>query len=316
VRRTVFAKEEPRFTWVDVVNPSAGELAELADEYRLHPTSVQDCLDPTHLPKLETIAGTTFVILRAWDASAPHEAVSAQAATRKVAAFYSDDFLLTVHRTEQPYLTELFERHSDGDRPPRLPLPDRRPQRSAYLARILIDLFQVVLDSYDAPLATAEAEADEFEESLFASQDIGDLLRRLYVIKRRALLIKRMLLHTVNVLHRMVPAAGPTAPLFQDVRENLESQLARSDALLDEVNGLLNIHLALASHRTSEVMRVLTLFSVFFLPLTFIVGVYGMNFDVMPELRQRWGYPAVLLAMLLVVLAIHAWFRRNGWLRR
>ena len=79
--------------------------------------------------------------------------------------------------------------------------------------------------------------------------------------------------------------------LFRDVQENAESYHFYADELLDDANTLLNVQLALASHRTSEVMRVLTVFSVFFLPLTFIVGVYGMNFDFMPELRQRWGTP-------------------------
>ena len=72
----------------------------------------------------------------------------------------------------------------------------------------------------------------------------------------------------------------------------------------------------MASHRTNEVMRVLTVFSAFFLPLTFIVGVYGMNFVHMPELGRRWGYPAVLGLMALVCLVIFIWFRRRGWLRR
>jgi magnesium transporter len=73
--------------------------------------------------------------------------------------------------------------------------------------------------------------------------------------------------------------------------------------------------LGLAAHRTNQIVRVLTLFSVVFMPLTFIVGVYGMNFQYMPELRERWGYPAVLIFMALVSLAIYVWFRRRGWLR-
>jgi magnesium transporter len=85
--------------------------------------------------------------------------------------------------------------------------------------------------------------------------------------------------------------------------------------MLDDANTLLTIQLSLASHRTGEVMRVLTVFSVFFLPLTFVVGVYGMNFEFMPELHTRWGYPIVLAAMALVTLTIYLWFRRNGWLR-
>jgi magnesium transporter len=104
--------------------------------------------------------------------------------------------------------------------------------------------------------------------------------------------------------------------LFRDVQENAESYHFYADELLDDANTLLNVQLSLASHRTSEVMRILTVFSVFFLPLTFIVGVYGMNFDYMPELRERWGYPAVLGLMVVVTLVIYRWFRRRGWLGR
>jgi magnesium transporter len=124
-----------------------------------------------------------------------------------------------------------------------------------------------------------------------------------------------MLSHTLDAVQKIVPASEPTAPLFQDIRENAESMHAYADELLEEVNSLLSIQLALASHRTNEVVRVLTVFSVFFLPLTFIVGIYGMNFDFMPELRQRWGYPAVMAGMGVVTLAIYLWFRRRGWLR-
>ena len=108
--------------------------------------------------------------------------------------------------------------------------------------------------------------------------------------------MRRMLSHTLDAVQQLVPGSEPTAPLFRDVRENTESMHFYADELLDDVNTLLNIQLALASHRTGEVMRVLTVFSVFFLPLTFIVGIYGMNFHYMPELRERWGYPAVLVA--------------------
>jgi magnesium transporter len=124
-----------------------------------------------------------------------------------------------------------------------------------------------------------------------------------------------MLSHTLDVVQRLVPASEPTAPLFQDLRENAESMYSYAEELVEDVNNLLSIQLALASHRTNEVVRVLTVFSVFFLPLTFIVGIYGMNFEFMPELRQRWGYPAVIIAMLLVTFSIYLWFRRRGWLR-
>jgi magnesium transporter len=86
------------------------------------------------------------------------------------------------------------------------------------------------------------------------------------------------------------------------------------DVLSDNINHLLNVYFSAASQRTNEIIRVLTIFSVFFLPLTFIVGVYGMNFDFMPELRWRLGYPGVLLLMAAVTIVIFLWFKRRKWL--
>jgi len=112
--------------------------------------------------------------------------------------------------------------------------------------------------------------------------------------------------------------SGPqerSSPIIQDLREAAESYQFYADQLLDEAQNLIAMHLAVASHRTNEVMRVLTVFSAFFLPLTFIVGVYGMNFRYMPELEKRWGYPLLLAVMLTVSLTIFVWFRRRGWLK-
>jgi magnesium transporter len=150
---------------------------------------------------------------------------------------------------------------------------------------------------------------------VFGEHELVGLLRRIYTEKRRVTQMRRMLSHTLDLVQRLVPASEPTAPLYQDLRENAESMHFWADELVDDVNNLLTIQLHLASHRTNEVVRILTVFSVFFLPLTFIAGVYGMNFHFMPELRERWGYPAALAGMGAVTLAIYLWFRRRGWLR-
>jgi magnesium transporter len=83
---------------------------------------------------------------------------------------------------------------------------------------------------------------------------------------------------------------------------------------LDEVNNLVNLFMSLSSQKTNDVMKVLTIFSVFFMPLTFIAGIYGMNFEFMPELRQKWGYPGVMVLMGIVTAFIYFWFKRKKWL--
>jgi magnesium transporter len=309
--RTVLRLESPPFTWLDLVHPGREELADVARRYALHATSVQDCLDPEHLPKYERIRGTTFLIVRAIDANAARDCASVQEMTRKVAVFYGPDFLITIHRTEQPFLQQLeeeyrgraAEHHGTGE------------AAHLLLPHLLSDLINGAIATYEKPLEEAETALDAFERTVFGEHELTNLLRGIYQQKRRVALMKRMLRHTLDVIQKIVPASEPSAPLYQDLQENAQSMHFYADELLDDVNNLLSMHIALAAHRTNEVVRVLTIFSVFFLPLTFIVGVYGMNFRFMPELQHPWGYPVVLGAMGIVTLAIYLWFRSRGWLR-
>jgi magnesium transporter len=313
--RTVVDQSEPRFTWLDVVDPTREELSELVADYGLHPLSVNDCLDPEHLPKYETFESHSFVILRAVDADASPIADTVQKLTRKLAVFAGPAFVITIHRKDQPWLTVLQERGLAN-------VPLKHATRSEGIqVHLLAQLFNAALDTYQRPLEEVEHTLDGLDAKAFEGRvQPGEVfraeLREIHRIKRRVTLCKRLLWRTVDVTQRMVPSGGKGAALLRDVQENAESYHFFADELLDDANTLLSVQLALASHRTSEVMRVLTVFSVFFLPLTFVVGIYGMNFDYMPELRWPWGYPAVMAMMAVVTFAIYRWFRRNGWLRR
>jgi magnesium transporter len=308
--RTVLSSSDPPFIWVDVVHPTREELGEIARRYGLHPTSVEDSLEPEHLPKYERIGSTTFIIVRAIDMASPRDCSTLHELTRKVALFYGPDFLITIHRTEQPLLTELMEQYRRA-----VPPEGTEDRRKGFIPRLLIDLINAAVATYQTPLEEAETTIDSFEATVFGEHEFAGLLRRIYLVKRRVTLMRRMLLHTLEAVKKLVPGSEPTAPLYQDLRENVESMHFFAEELLEDVNNLLSIQLALASHRTNEVVRILTVFSVFFLPLTFIVGIYGMNFQFMPELRERWGYPVVMAAMGFVTLVILLWFRKRGWLR-
>jgi magnesium transporter len=308
--RTIVSSTEPRFIWVDVVNPTPVELADVARRYNLHPTSVEDSLEPEHLPKYERIGSTTFIIVRAIDNAAAGDCSTLHEMTRKVAIFYSNDFLITIHRTEQPFLTEIIEQYRT------IAPPDGvEERRKGFLPRLLIEIINGAIATYQKPLEEAETAIDMFEATVFGEHEFTGLLRRIYLVKRRVTLMRRMLSHTLDAVKKLVPGSETTVPLYQDLRESVESMHFYADELLEDVNNLLSMQLALASHRTNEVVRVLTVFSVFFLPLTFIVGIYGMNFQYMPELREHWGYPAVMAGMGFVTLVIYLWFRRRGWLR-
>jgi magnesium transporter len=310
--RHVLKRTEPALEWIDMVDPTPAELEEVARTYGLHSTSVQDCLDPEHLPKFEQFETYTFLILRAFDESVEQTCATVQEMTRKVAIFSGQSFLVTIHRTEQAWLSAVeakFEEDQAG-----------RPGKEGLQAYMLSDVLNAAVDTYLHPMEAIEARIDAFEELVFGGSDsdgraFAQDLRDIHLLKRQVTLIKRLLWRTLDVVQRLTPATGRTASLFRDVQENVESYHFYADELLDDANTILNLQLALAAHRTGEVMRILTVFSVFFLPLTFLVGVYGMNFDFMPELRSPWGYPLVLAAMGGITLIIYLWFRRRGWLR-
>ena len=101
---------------------------------------------------------------------------------------------------------------------------------------------------------------------------------------------------------------------MQDVRDQHLKISTMYAQILDDVNNLMNLYMSFSAQKTNDVMKVLTIFSVFFMPITFIAGLYGMNFQHMPELSLHWGYPAVIVAMIVITVGIYIWFRRKHWL--
>ena len=168
------------------------------------------------------------------------------------------------------------------------------------------------LGTYEPPLSALIKELDFHEPKIFLQKKTPSLLKNLYYIKRRA-----------SVMNHIFDLSGSIVKNLKGKIEStevnqLEDQLVKVQVsarqIIDNVGNLLNVYISLSSQRTNEVVRVLTLFSVFFMPLTFIAGVYGMNFDIMPELRWTYGYLYSVLFMILVTVFIYVWFRRKGWL--
>jgi magnesium transporter len=135
----------------------------------------------------------------------------------------------------------------------------------------------------------------------------------MYWLKRKAEVSKRVLQLSKTVLDSLSRENRPD-PQMQDLLDLYLRLLTMYEEIENSTNNLLNIYIGLAAHRTNEVMRVLTIFSVFFMPLTFIVGIYGMNFRYMPELQSKIGYPVTLLVMFLITGGIFLWFKKREWL--
>ncbi|MBX3021829.1 MAG: hypothetical protein KF799_09155 [Bdellovibrionales bacterium] len=303
------------FEWLDVANPTSEVLNKLAEQYQLHPTSVQDCLQPEHLPKFEMIEDVGFVVLRAYDPDCAKEADSVQELTRKIAIFYSERFVISIHRQDQPFMTALLEKWKKR----KINDPVLTPEH------VLIDILNEVVLSYQSPIMSCLGAIELFEAEIFhTSTQRKFRINKGYYVKRKVSVFKHMLRATREPVNRiLVNAEAILVPHFQNISEQIDQQSYYASDIEDSMNSLLNLHVSLqgqrtneASRRTNEVMRVLTIFSCFFLPINFIASIYGMNFEHMPEIKDPFGYWYALAFMATVSLVIFMWFRRKGWLKK
>ena len=292
----------PGQAWIDVADPTAEEVAQLGKAYGLHPAYLQDLLQPEHLPKWEYNEQSQlyFIIARYHDDSV-RQAESIQQLTNKLAMFYSEGRLITVHRAGCPFIEELKERAADPASPFKT------------LFHLQCKILKEVFRSFEATTLHLSDELDFYEGRIFSSRVLPPFIKGLFLLRRHISVLKKVFLLSRTLLDclRQQDAA---APQMQDTRDMFLREETLADDLHDRANALINIHLALSDQRSNEVMRVLTVFSAFFLPVTFIAGIYGMNFDHMPELRQPLGYYGCLAAMAAVDGSIYLWFKRKGWL--
>ncbi len=303
MRKTICAKspEGPKFTWIDIEQPDMAELSELAQEFDLSRHVVEDCLQPDHLPKVEEGINVDFILLRQHLWPLGEEDDTIQEISTKVAIFYNAELLITIHRRPQPFLERIYHR---------LIAKPHKLVVSEIITRILGE----VVDSYEVPLAEMSAKLEELEDDLFLRQKTPLRIQEdLYYMKRKAAKVKKLLYLTAQVARKHHPNARDKH-ILNNILDTLQKLEFETDQVHDNASNLLNTYLAIATHRTNEIMRVLTLFSVFFLPLTFIVGIYGMNFDYMPELKWPLGYPFALAVMLGISITIFLWFRRKKWM--
>ena len=298
--RTIPLPSGSSFVWEDLVNPSASEMAEIGPRYGLLPAVLRDFLNQPHLPKFERLPGQQLLILRAYDEMAKR-GDTIQAMTRRLVVLMMEGVIITVHRREQPFFRQVAGQVARGEA--------LRPEQ------VVLALCSAAVKSFDEPLKESEDKLDQIEAALFSRRTPPQGVKQVYGLKRRSAVIKRTLWRTLAALGALKEHVRDDLGLLADVVEDADRLYTWADELLESGTHLLNLEINLATQRTNEVMRVLTIFSAFFLPLTFIAGVYGMNFKRMPELEHAYGYPLVIAAMALTSLAIWAWFRGKGWLR-
>lgn len=279
------------FQWVDLENPKLTELKEIIKPYGLNPHLLEDLLQVGHLPKLEKVGEFNFMILRAFSAKTNEKLTTIPELSNKIGFFFTNEVLLTVHQKQFHFLEEITGHFEDPE-------------------ALILKIMEKMLATYQAPADWLSEEMDRFESDVFLGKKNRFSVESLYFAKAKARSCKKVLNLTQTVLLHLDVQVVHEGKL-QDLKETAASLILQFEDFLEEANSLLNIYLSSTSQKTNEVMKLLTIFSAFFLPLTFLVGVYGMNFKFMPELNWPYGYYLTWAVMVGISLAIFIWFKRR-----
>jgi magnesium transporter len=283
-------------TWIDITDPTHEELKGFSEKFNLDYYTLADCLEPAHLPKKETLPDFTFIILRVYDDKAQNPS-SIQQMSHKIAIFYNEKVVLTVHRVHAAIIEEIRSKYLE-------------PGIISDPSEIVTKIMYYAIKSYEPNAISLSEKIDRMEKLVFVGRQTRITLENLYYLKNTCRLNRRIISLSKDVIMQHTSTERDASAL-QDVKDLLQKLSLSFDETHDDSANLSTIYLSIVSLKTNDVMKLLTIFSVFFMPLTFIAGIYGMNFEFMPELRWKFGYPLILLVMSLISLIIFLWFKKR-----
>ncbi|MGK5629958.1 magnesium and cobalt transport protein CorA [Streptomyces sp. URMC 123] len=303
------------FVWIGMHEPNEDEFADMAEEFGLHPLAVEDAVHAHQRPKLERYDDTLFTVFKTihYVEHAELTATSEVVETGEVMCFTGRDFVITVRHGGQGSLRALRHRLEDD--------PELLAKGPSAVLHAIADQ---VVDGYIAVADAVQDDIDEVEIDVFSSGPGGGSSRggdagRIYQLKREVLEFKRAvspLLRPMQLLsERPMRLVDPDIQkYFRDVADHLARVNEQVIGFDDLLNSILQANLAQATVAQNEDMRKITAWAAIIAVPTMICGVYGMNFDHMPELHWEYGYPMVMTVIVTICYSIHRGFKRNGWL--
>jgi magnesium transporter len=297
------ATEPGDFVWVGLHDPSEQELATVEEEFGLHPLAVEDAFTAHQRPKLERYEHTLFLTLKSLWYVDESDAVE----TGEINMFVGDDFVITVrHGTG----SELHSARRD--------LEAKTTVLTHGPSAVVYAVCDRVVDGYLTVMDALEEDVDEVETSVFSAQRTSDSAR-IYTLKREIAEARRAVLPLREPMRRFATGAVPgidekSAPFFRDVLDHLNRVAETVDGLDQLLSTAFDAHLAQISVQQNEDMRKISAGAAIVVVPTLIAGVYGMNFEHMPELSWTYGYPFAIALMAGLCLILWVWFKRSGWL--
>ncbi|MFI9294048.1 magnesium/cobalt transporter CorA [Streptomyces gardneri] len=294
------------FLWVGLYEPSEAEFAHVASEFALHPLAVEDALKAHQRPKLEVYDDSLFVVLK----PVVYEPESDRVSSGELMVFIGDCFVVTVRHGEGAALAAVRKRLE----------AEPAVLRHGPTA-VLYAVSDAVVDHYLEVAGELQVDLEELEADVFAPTggNPSNTAERIYTAKRQVLEFRRASGPLAGPLARLTTGSVPfvnehAQPFFRDVNDHLlrsNEQVEGLDRLLSDV---LSAHLAQMGVRQNDDMRKISAWAAMAAVPTMIAGIYGMNFDHMPELGWTWSYPALIVLMAGIVTGLYRLFKRRGWL--
>ncbi len=292
-------------TWLNVDGSQQVEVLEdIGNRLDIHPLTLEDILDTSQRPKMEDFDKYLFIELNmlSWDENQP------LIESQQVSLILGENYVVTFQEHEKGVFDPVRKRIREGKS--RL-----TRQRGDYLAYSLID---AIVDHYFIVLENLGEQIEFLEEELVTDPDPGTL-QSIHELKRELIFLRKSvwpLREVIGALERGESALFQESTLIylRDVYDHTIQIIDTVETFRDMVSGMLDIYLSSVSNRMNEVMKVLTIIATVFIPLSFLVGLYGMNFNYMPELQWKWGYFGVWGVIILVVVGMLTYFRRKKWL--
>lgn len=288
--------------WVNLYNePVNNEHKFLEEEFNLDSISITEAQRDRHPPSFETFKDYIFLLLKPLDA----ESSSLDFNTLQLALFAADNFLITRHSKESPYLAKLWQTMEQSGCVDESPLS------------VVASMSKRVAQRYGKVLLDLEQRLDIIEDELFDSPT-DTLMRELVSYNTGLRKMHRILAYYVNVFDSLRQQLHKTNDeqydAFNDIYAIIERFTSLSSVYQNVITDLIDAYISLNGHRLNQIMKVLTIVTVIFVPLTLLVGIYGMNFENMPELKSQHGYYILLSVMSGIAVLMLYLFKRVRWL--
>ncbi len=298
-------KDKPTVTWINIDGLHQVEILEkLGECYGFHPLVLEDILNTDQRPKVEDYGEYIYIVLKMLDQNNK----SNEILTEQISLILGPNFVISFQEREGDVFGPIRERIRTGK-------GRIRKMGADYLAYALLDS---IIDNYFFIMEKL-GEKIEFLEEEVVKQPIPETLQTIHHLKREMIFFRKAvwpLREVIGSLERgELPLVKETTRIYlRDVYDHTIQVIDTIETFRDMVSGMLDIYLSSVSNRLNAVMKVLTIIATIFMPLTFIAGIYGMNFKYMPELEWRWGYPAIWFAVVLISVSMLIYFKRKRWL--